>query len=184
MRKVHFLIAVGAPLLGLSMPAGAQSIAAPATSSGHPIDAAIPDSSGSALIKLSQLVGTWKKGDEAKSALRIQFSLTAGGTVLAETWLRGNEPHSLTVYHKDGQGLIATHYCPQGNQPRLGLVPATANDVVQFAFRDATDLDEGAEGYLVALSFELVNDSTIIRRETYRQGSSDEISELKLVRAD
>ena len=104
--------------------------------------------------------------------------------MLAETWKRGNQPYSLTLYHRDGAGLIATHYCPQGNQPRLSLLPSSAAGDIRFSFKDATDLDVAQEAYLVALSFDMSDKNALLRRETYRQGAADEASELKLVRAD
>lgn len=141
-----------------------------------------PDPAGAAFETVKSLVGTWRPADKSTSPLRIRFAATAGGTTITEEWLRGAAPHSLTVYHRDGATLIATHYCPQGNQPTLALVPAAAGSPVAFAFRDATDLDPVKESHLVALSFELSADGALVRRETYRQGSAKEASELRLVR--
>ena len=127
-------------------------------------------------------VGIWRSADSPTSPLRIEFSLTAGGTVLLEHWTRDGQPHSMTLYHQDGDQLIATHYCPQGNQPRLATLPQADGDVVRFAFKDATDLDEANESYAVALAFDLSDEQTLIRSETYRSGGVDEASELRLVR--
>lgn len=131
---------------------------------------------------MKTLVGTWRRADRPESALRIRFSLTAGGSVLVEEWLRGTDPHSLTVYHRDGDGLAATHYCPQGNQPRLALLPSADGTTFRFAFRDATDLDSATESVLVALAFDLADPERPVRRESYRQGGVDSPSELTLVR--
>lgn len=128
------------------------------------------------------LVGTWRRADSPGSPLRIRFSLTAGGTVLTEEWTRDGQPHSLTVYHRDGSELLATHYCPQGNQPRLSMVPRTDAAVLRFGFRDATDLDATGESHVVALSFDLTSGRTLRRHETYRHDGADESSELVLVR--
>lgn len=131
---------------------------------------------------LKTLVGAWKRADDANSPLRVHFALTAGGSVLTESWTRDGQPHSLTVYHRDGADLIATHYCPQGNQPRLAMVSQVETDLVQFAFRDASDLDVDNEAHVVAISFDLSNDQRLLRQETYRLGGKDEQSELVLVR--
>ena len=132
---------------------------------------------------LKGLVGTWRQADKPDSPLRIQFSLTAGGTVVVEEWMRGNQSHSLTLYHRDGETLMATHYCPQGNQPRLTLSPTSAAKVLRFRFRDATDLDAEKEAYVTAIAFDMSQKDTVIRSETYRQLGKDEASQLRLVRA-
>jgi hypothetical protein len=147
-----------------------------------PVAQAQPDEAASSLNALKQLVGIWRVADKPASPLRIRFALTAGGTVLVESWSRGDQPHSLTVYHRDGAGLVATHYCPQGNQPRLALVARSPRGRIQFAFQDATDLDVARESYLIALSFDVSDLTTLVRREVYRQDGTDTSSELKLVR--
>lgn len=137
---------------------------------------------GAAFTKLSALQGEWRPADRPKSPLRIRFYLTAGGTVLVEEWTANGAPHSLTVYHRDGEGLLATHYCPQGNQPRLALMPSPqGQNRLSFTFRDATGLDTG-ESVQHDLAFDLGDPARIVRSETYRQGETDETSELVLVR--
>lgn len=132
---------------------------------------------------MKTLVGTWRQADKPDSPLRIQFSLTAGGTVVVEEWMRGRQPHSLTIYHRDGKSLVATHYCPQGNQPRLTLLPASAAKVLRFRFRDATDLDAAKEAHVTALAFDLSQKDVVIRSETYRQAGKSKASQMRLVRA-
>jgi TonB family protein len=136
---------------------------------------------GAAFKQLSALVGTWRNADQPNSPLRIRFFLTAGGTTLVESWERAGTPHSLTLYHRDGGALVATHYCPQGNQPRLAL--AASGKSLTFAFRDATDLD-GGESHLHDLGFDLRDPNHPIRSEVYRQGEEGEETVLHLVRAD
>lgn len=132
-----------------------------------------------AFTQLKALVGDWRNADRPDSALRIRFSLTAGGTVLVEEWRRGTEPHSLTLYHRDGAQLLATHYCPQGNQPRLQLTGS--GPTLRFAYRDATDLAP-SESHLHHLAFDLTDPAHPVRRETYRARAGDEPSTLRLAR--
>lgn len=140
------------------------------------------DAAASSFDAMATLVGIWRPASTPASPLRIRFSLTAGGTVLVEQWSREDLPYSLTLYHRDGTELIATHYCPQGNQPRLQLVSPVVGKVLRFAFRDATDLDAEHEAFLTALAFDLSEPAVVVRRETYRQKGADEASELKLLR--
>jgi hypothetical protein len=122
--------------------AAADLAAAPPMATAAPLSVApAPVTAAAAFHQLKSLVGTWRNAERPDSPLRIRFYLTAGGTVLVESWEARGKPHSLTLYHRDGPALLATHYCPQGNQPRLPLTPSGKN--LAFTFRDATDLDPG-----------------------------------------
>ena len=161
--------AFGAGLLALALPCG-------------PGVAAQQDPAAARFAEMQQLVGSWRVASNPNSPLRIRFALTAGGTVLVESWSRKDQPHSLTLYHRDASAIVATHYCPQGNQPRLSLLPKAADGALRFAFKDATDLDATREAYLVALAFDWSKKGVLVRRETYRQRGVDEPSELILER--
>ena len=107
-----------------------------------------------ALQRLQTLVGTWKREGAGAADFRIRFETTAGGSVLVETWLAGDRPHSLTLYHADGERLMATHYCPQGNQPRLLLDRASTPERMAFRFHDATNLADPEKSHQHALGFD------------------------------
>ena len=49
------------------------------------------------------------------------------------------EMDMVTVYHPDGDGVLATHYCSVGNQPRMRSGPGSGDKLV-FDFVDATNL--------------------------------------------
>jgi len=165
MIKTAFSMAIVAFSLATAAPAGAQ-----------------PDTATTAFETMKETVGIWRPVENPDSPLRIRFSLTAGGTVLVEEWTRNGQPHSLTLYHRDGADLIATHYCPQGNQPRLAMLPQADRSVIRFAFKDATDLDAMDESHVVALAFDMSDADMLVRRETYQRNDTDEKSELRLVR--
>ena len=129
-----------------------------------------------------RLVGTWREAGRPDSPLRVRFSLTAGGSVLTESWGRGDRARSLTAYHRDASAIVAAHYCPQGNQPRPASRPRSRGGIIRFAFRDATDLDVAREAYPTAPTLDLSSGPVLVRRGTYRQGGSDETSELRPVR--
>ena len=141
-----------------------------------------PVTANDAFTQLSRMVGVWRPADKPQSPLRIRFYLTAGGSVLVESWEARGQPHSLTLYHRDGPALLATHYCPQGNQPRLAL---TGRDVsgLHFAFRDATDLDPATESHQHDLWFDLTNPDRPVRGEIYSDNNGPAAQErLQLVR--
>lgn len=152
------------------------------------VPAVTAERAAAAFERLKTFAGEWRIKDKPASPLRIRFALTAGDTVLVESWERDGKPLSMTLYHRDGAMLIATHYCAQGNQPRLALAPVAvkagpikegsvkaeqAQETLRFSYMDATDLDAG-EGYLVSLAFQPEAGGTLVRRERYRQGKVNE----------
>lgn len=108
--------------------------------------------------------GRWQVAET--TALDIVFEATARGSAMVERWETHAGLHSMTVYHMDGEALIATHYCPQGNQPRLESRDAASGEL-RFAFRDVTDHDAG-EAHAHALWFSPGADGTLKRSEVYR----------------
>ena len=129
-----------------------------------------PDEQGAVLTPQQQFElirsweGRWKVADT--EALHIVFEATARGSVMVERWETSAGLHSMTIYHMDGEAVVATHYCPQGNQPRLESRGDSSGDI-RFAFRDVTDLDKG-ESHTHSLSFAPVPDGTLLRSEVYR----------------
>ena len=109
------------------------------------------------------LEGRWQVAET--DALQIVFEKTARGHTMVERWETASGLHSITVYHLDGDRLIATHYCPQGNQPRLES-RAADGDRISFRFLDITGFDEG-ESHTQALEFRALDDGTIERTEVY-----------------
>ncbi|HZF43875.1 MAG TPA: hypothetical protein VEZ48_10750 [Sphingomonadaceae bacterium] len=123
--------------------------------------------------RLKSLVGTWRGAWSDGRPVGLTYRLSAGGTVVVETWALSPTRESLTLYHMDKGALLATHYCPQGNQPRLRLTDA-ASDRMSFAFRDVTDLDPATESHQHAFSLRFDGPNRIARHETYRTGKTDE----------
>lgn len=74
---------------------------------------------------------------------------------------------SMTVYHMDGAALIATHYCPQGNQPRLQYREESSNERLHFTFRDATNLPDPNIAHQHEFWIRFHADGTFARDETY-----------------
>ncbi len=108
--------------------------------------------------------GRWQVAET--QALEIVFETTARGTTMIERWETQSGLHSINVYHMDGDVLVATHYCPQGNQPRLET-RSSANGDIRFVFRDVTDLGKG-ESHTHDLWFSPTADGSIRRSEIYR----------------
>ncbi|SFC87545.1 hypothetical protein [Pseudoalteromonas denitrificans] len=135
-----------------------------------------------AFTKMKSLVGAWKKTGTSEENFQITFELTANNSVLVESWKYKGNMHSLTLYHQDGDDLLATHYCPQGNQPRLKMLKSGSENQVSFKYQDATNLLSLDNSHQHALSFEFTTAiNSVTRRETYlsKEGKDDSVITLE-----
>lgn len=138
---------------------------------GSPVAAETPppgtDAPSTVAAEQFALISSWEGRWEVAEtpSLRIVFEKTARASVIVERWETATGLHSMTVYHRDGDTVMATHYCPQGNQPRLQST-AIGGGTVRFEFRDVTDLDSG-ESHTHSLWFTPQSDGTLLRSEIY-----------------
>jgi hypothetical protein len=146
------------------------SAAAAAADHGAADDAA-PPSARAAFERLSSLVGRWRGGDGRGQT--VTYRLTAGGSVLVETWALAPGRESMTLYHLDGDALLATHYCPQGNQPTLRYAP-TASDArrLSFAFERGSNLGIAGRWHQHSMWIEF-GSGGFTRAETYIENGTD-----------
>lgn len=122
-----------------------------------------------AFQSLKALIGDWEGRTEAGRTFLVSYRLIANGTVLVESWTMSPTRTSMTVYHMDGADtLIATHYCPQGNQPRLDYHPELSGRRLEFRFRDATNLPDANAAHQDAFWIEIAPGADVFaRNETY-----------------
>lgn len=131
----------------------------------------LPDDQVFALFK--RLVGAWEGSTTARRTFRVDYRLIAGDTVLVETWTMSPTRTSMTVYHMDGAHLVATHYCPQGNQPRLQYREDNTSARFHFVFRDATNLPDANAAHQHSFWIELHGDGGFTRSETYFENGEE-----------
>ena len=121
-----------------------------------------------AFQSLKALVGEWQGRTEAGRTFLVSYRLIANDSVLVESWTMSPTRTSMTVYHMDGDTLIATHYCPQGNQPRLQYRPELSGQRLEFSFRDATNLPDANVAHQHAFSIQIGPGADVFtRNETY-----------------
>jgi hypothetical protein len=123
--------------LALLAPACAPAPAAP------PPAAAAPKGTGAAAwdrLKRA-LPGVWTMPGKT-GPFTVSYKLISGESALVESWGAGGAHETMTVFHPDRDDLVLTHYCAQGNQPRLRAVTASGDTIV-FRYADATNLAPG-----------------------------------------
>lgn len=139
-------------------------------------------SPGDVFGRLKSLVGEWQGTTDSGRVLGVSYRLTANGTVLVETWALGAGHESMTLYHVDDGGLLATHYCPLGNQPRLRLVTPIASDTWVFAFVSATNLQDPDAAHQHSFDIRMLDTDTLVRSETYVENGEGEPASVTYAR--
>jgi len=138
-----------------------------------------------AWTRLKSLVGTWQREDAStpgSKAFRIRYRLISADAALVEEFGDPARQVTQTVFHLDGERVLATHYCAQGNQPRLRLRTTAASDTLVFEFLDATNLEHATDSHLVRLTLRWRDADHLVREEVYAANGREEVGTLLLER--
>ena len=110
------------------------------------------------LEKFKALAGEWiaaEDGDVVKKGdLVARYAVTASGSAVVETVFPGSEHEMVTVYHADGPDLVLTHYCMEGNQPRMRARGAQGSRF-EFAYDGGTNIDPARDRHMHSATVEL-----------------------------
>lgn len=129
-----------------------------------------PDRNAAAFDKLKSLVGEWEgKGvDSGKEfPATTTFRLISGGSVVMSVIAPGTPHEMVTMFHRDGDDLLATHYCVASNQPRMRAVASTEPNVVAFEFKDGTNIAGPAAGHMDRVKFTFVDANHHVEEWTF-----------------
>jgi len=96
--------------------------------------------------QLKTLVGSWEgKASDGKTVQVVFRQTSAGSALLSE--ISGHED-MITMFHRDGDRLMATHYCAVGNQPRMVGSMSPDGKAFSFNFLDATNVLPSQPGHM------------------------------------
>ena len=115
--------------------------------------------SPAALERFKSLAGEWVAAEDGemfkKGDLVARYAVTASGSAVVETVFPGSPHEMVTVYHADGSDLVLTHYCMEGNQPRMRARNPRGSRI-DFAFDSGTNIDPKKDRHMNSASLELV----------------------------
>ncbi|HVO57287.1 MAG TPA: hypothetical protein VMT51_06260 [Dongiaceae bacterium] len=136
----------------------------------------------SAFDRLKTLVGEWD-ASTGKGHTRVTYTLTSGGSALMERLKPDNEPEMITMYTKEGDHILVTHYCSAGNQPQM-KTGALKDDVKKYSFTllRVNGMQESHEGHMTGLVLTLQDPDHVTQTWTFegKDGkASSEVFELK-----
>jgi hypothetical protein len=144
--------------LAAAAPAGGES-ATTAGGAGKTHAAAHKAATLPALESFKALAGEWVAAEDSelskKGELVARYAVTAAGSAVVETVFPGSPHEMVTVYHADGSDLVLTHYCMEGNQPRMRARNAKGPRI-DFAFDGGTNIDPKKDRHMNSASLELV----------------------------
>jgi len=133
--------------------------------------------------RIKTLAGSWHGKNQEGKPVTAWFTVTSGGVTVLQMLKATGSPEKPTLYHLDGDRLMATHYCSSGNQPRMVWRPATGyGDGMRFAFLDATNLKSPETGHMTTVVFRWRDADHFIQEWTWRQNGRDEVQRFQFER--
>jgi hypothetical protein len=96
--------------------------------------------------KIKSLAGNWEgvlEVDGKKGPITVEMRVTGDGSAVMHVMAKDTPHEMVTMFHPDGDRLLATHYCAAHNQPRMALVKAQAPNQIAFEFVDGTNIKPG-----------------------------------------
>jgi hypothetical protein len=127
--------------------------AAPPGSAGQTAAAAAP------FERFKNLAGDWLAAEDGemfkKGDVVARYAVTAAGSAVVETVFPGSPHEMVTVYHADGPDLVLTHYCMEGNQPRMRAKNPKGSRF-DFAFDGGTGINPKKDRHMNSASLEFV----------------------------
>lgn len=121
-----------------------------------------------AFDELKALVGEWE-GKNDGGPVKITYTLVSGGTALMERMQPSNEAEMITMYSADGDKIVVTHYCSQGNQPTMKseMLKGLGNKY-SFSLVSVSGLKTPDEGHMVGLVLTLVDKDHLTQEWKYQ----------------
>jgi hypothetical protein len=120
-----------------------------------------------AFDQLKTLVGEWEGKNEG-GPVKITYTLVSGGTALMERMQPATEAEMITMYSADGDKIVVTHYCSEGNQPSMKTetLKATANKY-SFSLVSVSGLKSPDAGHMTGLVLTLLDKDHLKQEWTY-----------------
>lgn len=139
------------------------------------------------LKHFTSLEGEWvgkhvnHEGEEQQVAL--VYRTVSGGTAVEERIFADTPQEMITVYHgSDDGGLLMTHYCMLGNQPRLQL-ENTHEKMFKFTYLDGVGIDRDITGHMGGMKLTILDENTIQQEwDYYEEGEVKNTSTFTFTR--
>ena len=141
-----------------------------------------------ALERFKALAGEWVAAEDGemsrKGDLVARYAVTASGSAVVETVFPGTPHEMVTVYHADGPDLVLTHYCMEGNQPRMRAKDPKGSRF-DFAYDGGTNIDAKRDRHMHSAFVSLAGADEIQSEWTeVAEGKTVLVARMHLVRKE
>jgi hypothetical protein len=123
----------------------------------QPKSAATQSEAKKAFAKLKTLEGSWQ-GTVMNIPLNFTIRAVSSGTAIlheGNTSAEGPPKQEITMFYRDGDRLLATHYCDAGNRTNMEGKLSTDEKTIEFSFLEVVGSTRG--GYVKDLKISLVD---------------------------
>ena len=111
-------------------------------------------------------VGTHIDHDGNEEKVDLIYRTVSGGTAVEERIFANTPKEMVTMYHGDEDGLLMTHYCMLGNQPRLQL-KNTHENTFKFVYMDGVGIDRKTSGHMGGMEMTILDENTFQQAWAY-----------------
>jgi len=138
---------------------------------------------GAAFEKLKSLAGNWQAKSSMNPATPVSYEIVSGGSAVMEKLDEHGKYDMVTIYHRDGDRLMLTHYCAANNQPRMRLESASADGkTLKFSFLDVTNLAKPTDGHMRQVEFNFQDADHFTQTWTFIQDGKDQVDTFEYAR--
>jgi len=132
--------------------------------------------------QIKALAGEWEGKMSDGTPASTSYRVVSNGSAVMNVLDPGGPMEMVTMFHQDGPAVMVTHYCAVGNQPRMVATAASKPNVIEFRFKDVTNVTSSGEGHMYGLVLR-IQDADHHRQEwTFRQGGKDQTEVFELAR--
>jgi hypothetical protein len=111
--------------------------------------------------------------------IEMTYESASKGSIVTEQF--GQE---LSVFYRDGQSLLMTHFCNAGNQPRLRLRENTQPGIFEFQMFDITNLQSADADHVERVVYRIIDGKMIDLEIVWKNGKSEESEKYILTKLD
>ena len=120
-------------------------------------------------------VGTHINHEGKEEKVDLIYRTVSGGTAVEERIFANTSKEMVTMYHGDEDGLLMTHYCMLGNQPRLRL-ENTHENTLKFKFLDGVGIDRETTDHMGGMEMTILDDNTFEQAWAYYENGEKQNS--------
>jgi len=112
-------------------------------------------------------IGTHINHNGKDEIVDLVYRTVSGGTAVEERIFADTPQEMVTMYHgSENGGLLMTHYCMLGNQPRLQL-EITDGKAFDFQFLDGAGIDRKKTGHMGGMKMTILDENTFEQEWAY-----------------